>query len=125
MPQSRSIADQQPPCPRHRPPRSPSWRRFPTPDSGSRRSVEWLRRVAVAVSRRRAGACLVEICLHAGRRLDWAPGQFLKTKGGHLVCAAHGAAFELSSGECISGPCRGQSLLTVPVRIEGEHVLLG
>ena len=67
----------------------------------------------------------LNICPHAGRRLDWTPGQFLKTKEGHLVCAAHGAAFELSSGECISGPCRGQSLLTVPVHIEGEHVLLG
>ncbi|CAH2709520.1 Rieske domain-containing protein [Xanthomonas campestris pv. nigromaculans] len=67
----------------------------------------------------------LNVCPHAGRRLDWAPGQFLKTKEGHLVCAAHGAAFELAGGECISGPCRGQSLLTVPVRIEGEQVFLG
>ncbi|CAD1794639.1 Rieske (2Fe-2S) protein [Xanthomonas arboricola pv. juglandis] len=67
----------------------------------------------------------LNVCPHAGRRLDWAPGQFLKTKEGHLVCAAHGAAFELSGGECISGPCRGQSLLAVPVRIEGTQVVLG
>ncbi|AOL20531.1 Rieske (2Fe-2S) protein [Xanthomonas citri pv. malvacearum] len=67
----------------------------------------------------------LNICPHAGRRLDWAPGQFLKTKEGQLVCAAHGAAFELSGGECISGPCRGQSLFAVPVRVEDEQVLLG
>ncbi|MBB4130961.1 MULTISPECIES: Rieske (2Fe-2S) protein [unclassified Xanthomonas] len=67
----------------------------------------------------------LNVCPHAGRRLDWAPGQFLKTKEGHLVCAAHGAAFELRGGECISGPCRGESLLTVPVRVEGEQVVLG
>ncbi|MCF5939615.1 Rieske 2Fe-2S domain-containing protein, partial [Xanthomonas perforans] len=51
--------------------------------------------------------------------------QFLKTKEGQLVCAAHGAAFELSGGECVSGPCRGQSLFAVPVRVEDEQVLLG
>jgi nitrite reductase/ring-hydroxylating ferredoxin subunit len=67
----------------------------------------------------------LNVCPHAGRRLDWAPGQFLKTKDGHLVCAAHGAAFELVAGQCISGPCRGQSLVAVPVRIDGEHVVLG
>ncbi|CAD7349050.1 Rieske (2Fe-2S) protein [Xanthomonas arboricola pv. juglandis] len=67
----------------------------------------------------------LNVCPHAGRRLDWAPGQFLKTKEGHLVCAAHGAAFELGGGECISGPCRGQSLLAVPVRVEGDQVVLG
>ncbi|MBB3886398.1 nitrite reductase/ring-hydroxylating ferredoxin subunit [Xanthomonas campestris] len=67
----------------------------------------------------------LNVCPHAGRRLDWAPGQFLKTKEGQLVCAAHGAAFELDAGECVSGPCRGQSLVAVPVRIDGEQVLLG
>ena len=36
------------------------------------------------------------VCPHAGRRLDWAPGKFLKSKEGHLVCAAHGASFELA-----------------------------
>ncbi|AOY61953.1 Rieske (2Fe-2S) protein [Xanthomonas citri pv. glycines] len=66
----------------------------------------------------------LNVCPHAGRRLDWAPGQFLKTADGHLVCAAHGAAFELWAGECISGPCRGQSLVAVPVRIEAGQVLL-
>ncbi|MCC4622244.1 Rieske (2Fe-2S) protein [Xanthomonas cassavae CFBP 4642] len=67
----------------------------------------------------------LNVCPHAGRRLDWAPGQFLKTKEGHLVCAAHGAAFELTAGECISGPCRGQSLVAVPVRVDGQQVVLG
>src|SRR3546814_3376842 len=35
----------------------------------------------------------LNICPHAGRRLDWAPGQFLKSREGHLVCAVHGATF--------------------------------
>ena len=31
------------------------------------------------------------------------------------VEAAPGAKFELEHGECIAGPCRGQSLVAVPV----------
>jgi nitrite reductase/ring-hydroxylating ferredoxin subunit len=68
---------------------------------------------------RRRGADVqawLNVCPHAGRRLDWAPGRFLLDKG-HLVCAAHGASFELEHGLCISGPCRGQSLVPVPVAL--------
>ena len=57
-------------------------------------------------------------CPHAGRRLDWAPGRFLKDKQGHLVCAVHGATFELQGGQCIAGPCRGAALRTIPVVVE-------
>lgn len=55
------------------------------------------------------------VCPHAGRRLDWAPGQFLVSKDGHLVCAVHGATFALPEGACIAGPCRGDRLREVPV----------
>ena len=66
---------------------------------------------------RRSGAHVqawLNICPHAGRRLDWAPGRFLLDKG-RLVCAAHGATFELEHGLCIAGPCRGSSLRAVAV----------
>ena len=56
----------------------------------------------------------LNVCPHAGRRLDWAPGRFLVDKG-HLVCAAHGASFEMERGECVAGPCRGASLVPVAV----------
>ena len=58
------------------------------------------------------------VCPHAGRRLDWAPGRFLRDKQGHLVCAVHGATFELQGGECIAGPCRGAALRRIPVVVE-------
>jgi len=67
----------------------------------------------------------LNICPHAGRRLDWAPGQFLKSKDGFLVCAAHGASFELAGGECVAGPCRGESLRAVEVEVRGGAVWLG
>ncbi len=61
------------------------------------------------------------VCPHAGRRLDWAPGKFLLGKDGLLICAVHGATFELQRGECVAGPCRGQSLRAVAVAIvDGE-----
>ena len=66
----------------------------------------------------------LNICPHAGRRLDYAPGQFLKSKDGLLVCAVHGASFELAGGECTAGPCRGEHLREVSVAIhEGQVVL--
>lgn len=67
----------------------------------------------------------LNICPHAGRRLDWSPGRFLQGKDGSLICAAHGASFELGRGDCTAGPCRGQSLRAVPVRIEGDEVVVG
>ena len=64
------------------------------------------------------------VCPHAGRRLDWAPGQFLKNGDGLLVCAAHGASFELTDGRCVAGPCRGESLRAVPVIVRDGAVWL-
>lgn len=66
----------------------------------------------------------LNVCPHAGRRLDWAPGQFLRSKDGLLVCAAHGASFELAAGVCVAGPCRGQSLRAVAVDVRDGQVLL-
>lgn len=66
----------------------------------------------------------LNVCPHAGRRLDWAPGQFLISKDGLLVCAVHGASFELEGGNCVAGPCRGEALRAVPLRVEGDAVFL-
>ncbi|HRD72170.1 MAG: Rieske 2Fe-2S domain-containing protein [Xanthomonadales bacterium] len=55
-------------------------------------------------------------CPHAGRRLDYAPGKFL-LQNDRLICAAHGAAFAVRDGHCVSGPCRGQSLQSLNVRV--------
>ncbi|MBP6596605.1 MAG: Rieske (2Fe-2S) protein [Arenimonas sp.] len=56
----------------------------------------------------------LNICPHAGRRLDYAPGKFLLDQG-RLVCAAHGASFELEGGRCVAGPCKGASLVPVAI----------
>lgn len=64
------------------------------------------------------------VCPHAGRRLDWAPGRFLRARDGSLVCAAHGASFELDGGRCVAGPCRGESLQAVAVAVRDGEVVL-
>jgi nitrite reductase/ring-hydroxylating ferredoxin subunit len=55
-------------------------------------------------------------CPHQGRRLDYAPGKFLIDKG-RLVCAAHGAMFQLEDGLCVGGPCRGEHLTKVDLEL--------
>ena len=65
----------------------------------------------------------LNVCPHAGRRLDWAPGKFLKSNG-LLVCAAHGASFELAEGQCVAGPCRGDRLRAVAIELRDDAVYL-
>ncbi|NZA27586.1 Rieske (2Fe-2S) protein [Luteimonas sp. SJ-92] len=71
-----------------------------------------------------AARAWLNVCPHAGRRLDWAPGRFLRSREGLLVCAAHGASFELAGGECVAGPCRGEALRAVAVVVRDGQVLL-
>ena len=60
------------------------------------------------------------VCPHAGRRLEIAPGRFI-VDAGMLLCAAHGACFTIPAGDCVAGPCRGQSLREVPAEVrDGE-----
>lgn len=66
------------------------------------------------------------VCPHAGRRLDYAPGEFLQTATGLLMCAVHGATFSLEDGACVGGPCLGASLASVPVTVtEAGGVVFG
>jgi nitrite reductase/ring-hydroxylating ferredoxin subunit len=63
-------------------------------------------------------------CPHVGVGLDWGTGRCLSAPN-ELQCALHGAVFVADTGECIAGPCHGQSLTRVPVRIEDGKVVCG
>ena len=65
----------------------------------------------------------LNICPHTARRLDYAPGKFL-LKNDTLICAVHGATFNQGDGLCIAGPCRGEHLREVSVRVVGDAVHL-
>ncbi len=62
----------------------------------------------------------VNSCPHIGVPLDPAPHRFLDAKKTVIICSAHGARFRISDGECISGPCFGEALESVPVRVDAE-----
>jgi nitrite reductase/ring-hydroxylating ferredoxin subunit len=67
----------------------------------------------------------VNHCPHQGHPLNLRPDAFLTGDGSLIVCSSHGAMFELATGYCVAGPCAGQSLKSVPLRIEGGLVILG
>ncbi|MFW1677220.1 Rieske (2Fe-2S) protein [Pontibacter sp. JAM-7] len=52
-------------------------------------------------------------CPHRSIPLEWQPDQFFDYEKTFLQCATHGALFKIDSGECISGPCVGDSLTAV------------
>lgn len=68
-------------------------------------------------------------CPHYDRaRMAWKKDEFLDPSGERIMCFAHGALFDIASGECVLGPCLGQSLTPVEielrdglVRVRGEY----
>jgi nitrite reductase/ring-hydroxylating ferredoxin subunit len=57
-------------------------------------------------------------CPHDGVNLDWERNQFLDPNNGiRLMCGKHGALFELGTGVCVDGPCKGRSLVPVNLAV--------
>jgi len=56
-------------------------------------------------------------CVHVGHPLNWMPDGFLTKDRTAIICASHGAVYEIDSGLCVGGPCRGKSLQQVQVEI--------
>ena len=63
-------------------------------------------------------------CPHAGSQLDWIEGDFFDETGEYLICATHGALFDPLSGKCVSGPCAGDSLEPLSIRISDTDLWL-
>ena len=65
-------------------------------------------------------------CPHHGTNLDWEREQFLDPSGLRLMCGKHGALFELGTGRCSDGPCKGDSLTSVALEvIDGDICVTG
>lgn len=85
------------------------------PDGGVREFVAAIDGDPESLLALRAGDAVrvfFNVCPHAGRRLEVAPERFI-LDAGLLVCAAHGACFAIPTGQCVAGPCRGESLREV------------
>jgi nitrite reductase/ring-hydroxylating ferredoxin subunit len=63
-------------------------------------------------------------CPHTGGPLDWVPDLFLNLDKDYIQCATHDALFRMHDGECVAGPCKGDSLAAVPVIIEAGDVVM-
>lgn len=62
-------------------------------------------------------------CPHARLPLNSQPDRFLDLGGSFLVCVNHGAHFDVLSGLCFRGVCKGARLTSFPVRLEGDNVI--
>lgn len=68
--------------------------------------------------------CYDNVCPHQGRGLNLAPDRFYFTRVGWLMCAHHGASFDLDTGACVEGPCRGASLRPAGIEVREGIVWL-
>jgi nitrite reductase/ring-hydroxylating ferredoxin subunit len=56
-----------------------------------------------------------DACPHHGTPMAWRKDAYLDGAGERIVCAAHGAQFEIDTGRCTLGPCLGEALTPVPL----------
>ena len=61
-------------------------------------------------------------CPHRGIPLEWLPDQFLDHSASLIQCATHGALFLIDSGECVAGPCAGQTLEALACEENSEGI---
>lgn len=66
----------------------------------------------------------LNVCAHAGLKLERGSGVFFSRDGQRLVCRSHGASFEPVTGLCQDGPCSGLSLIALTIEEENDNVYL-
>ncbi len=62
------------------------------------------------------------LCPHLNVSLEWDKDQFLDDENAFIQCATHGALFRIENGQCIQGPCLGETLETVDFFIEKNTI---
>ncbi len=67
----------------------------------------------------------VNVCPHRQMPLNWKPDVFLAYDKSRILCIMHAATFDIREGHCLTGPCPGQSLESVPIVVEYGIVSLG
>lgn len=66
----------------------------------------------------------VNVCPHRFLPLNWKPDVFLNFQKTRILCVVHAATFDMRDGSCLGGPCPGQGLETVSLRIENGIIRL-
>ena len=63
-------------------------------------------------------------CVHVGHPLNWSPDRFLTKDGSALICASHGATYEIETGYCFAGPGNGRTLRRVDAWVDDGVVFV-
>jgi naringenin degradation protein FdeD len=86
---------------------------------------EGLERFDMFVVRTDAGCqAYVNACPHAFTPLETFTDKFLTRAKDQILCTTHGALFNLDDGFCTSGPCAGKSLVTIPIEIVDDQIVI-
>ena len=64
-------------------------------------------------------SCMISILL--GKvAVEYLENQFLDQDQEYIQCSTHGALFNVETGECISGPCLGEFLNKVEIKVHSD-----
>jgi len=63
-------------------------------------------------------------CPHWGVELDLGDARFYARDIDRIYCTSHGALFLPLTGECDAGPCAGERLESLALRVEGADVVV-
>ena len=68
----------------------------------------------------------VNSCPHEGRWLNIGDGEFFTKDLKFLRCGRHGARFEIETGACVEGECKGKNLERVTIEVlDGDVCVRG
>ena len=62
-------------------------------------------------------------CPHTGVNLEWLADHFLDDSQQYLQCATQGALFRIEDGVCVAGPCAGESLTAIRVKLDNSTII--
>ncbi len=57
------------------------------------------------------------VCAHVGHPLNWSANNFLSKDKSAIICASHGATYDIETGKCFAGPGTGGALRKVEVAV--------
>lgn len=85
------------------------------PAPGSKRKIIVLRRNGMLHA-------WLDACPHysTGTPMAWKTDAYLNGEKTHLTCHSHHALFDMETGECVLGPCLGQTLTRIDI-VVGEE----
>ncbi|UOO89263.1 Rieske 2Fe-2S domain-containing protein [Vitreoscilla massiliensis] len=64
------------------------------------------------------------VCPHFSVQLDYKEGQFSLYQNQVIMCAHHSALFDIETGVCIDGPCKGKQLQVIEIEHKNAKIFL-